>query len=122
MMQYKGYTAHVEYDDDAKIFYGEVVGLKDVITFQGRTVDEIEKSLKDSVDDYLAWCGERGEKPEKAFSGTFNLRIPPDLHARLALQAKTMGMSLNSYITDQLYHLYSKPIKEQGKRQKRLKQ
>lgn len=122
MMQYKGYTGHVEYDDDAKIFHGEVVGLKDVITFQGRTVDEIEKSFKDSVDDYIAWCEERGEKPEKAFSGVFNLRIPPDLHAKLALQAKTMGMSLNSYITDQLYHLYSQPIMEQGRGQKRLKQ
>ena len=122
MMQYKGYTGHVEYDDDAKIFHGEVVGLKDVITFQGKTVDEIEKSFKDSVDDYLAWCEERGEKPEKAFSGTFNLRIPPDLHAKLALQAKTMGMSLNSYIADQLYRLYSQPVKGHGKVRKRLRQ
>ncbi len=122
MMKYKGYTGHVEYDDEAKLFHGEVVGLRDVITFQGRTVDEIEKSFKDSVDDYLSWCEERGEKPERAFSGTFNLRIPPDLHAKLALQAKTMGLSLNSYITDQLYHLYSQPIMDQGKGRKSLRQ
>ena len=106
-MKYKGYIGRVEYDDDAKIFHGEVVGLRDVITFQGTTVAEIEKAFKDSVDDYLSWCKERGEKPEKAFSGTFNLRIPPDLHAKLALQAKTMGLSLNSFITDQLYHVYA---------------
>ena len=93
-MKYKGYIGRVEYDDDAKIFHGEVVGLRDVITFQGTTVAEIEKAFKDSVD-------------EKAFSGTFNLRIPPDLHAKLALQAKTMGLSLNSFITDQLYHVYA---------------
>lgn len=106
-MKYKGYVARVEYDDDAKIFHGEVIGLRDVITFQGKTVEEIEKAFKDSVDDYLAWCKERGEKPEKAFSGIFNLRIPPDLHALLAFRAKMMGVSLNSFITNQLYHVYS---------------
>lgn len=118
-MRYKGYEGHVEYDDDAKIFHGEVVGLRDVVTFQGQTVHEIEKSFKDSVDDYLAWCEERGEKPEKAFSGTFNLRIPPDLHAKLAFQAKAMGLSLNSYITDQLYHLYLRHIDGSGSTKKR---
>ena len=91
MMKYKGYIGHVTYDDDAKI-----------ITFQGMAVDELEKAFRESVDDYLVWCKERGEKPEKTFSGTFNLRIPPDLHAQLALQAKAVGTSLNSYITQTL--------------------
>ena len=102
MMKYKGYIGHVEYDDDAKIFHGEVVGLKDIITFQGKSVDELEQAFKDSVNDYLAWCKERGEKPEKTFSGTFNLRIPPDLHAKIALQAQMAGLSLNSYVTERL--------------------
>ncbi len=102
MMHYKGYLGHVEYDDEAKIFHGEVVGLKDIITFQGKSVKELEKAFHDSVDDYLTWCKERGEKPEKTFSGTFNLRVPPELHAKLAFQAKTIGMSLNSYITEKL--------------------
>ena len=122
-MKYKGYIGRVEYDDEAKIFHGEVDGLRDVITFQGKTVDELEQAFKDSVDDYLSWCKERGERPEKAFSGTFNLRIPPDLHARLAFQAKTMGLSLNSYITDQLYHANtSQQIQEmtRGRRRMRL--
>jgi predicted HicB family RNase H-like nuclease len=65
MMKYKGYTGHVEYDDEAKIFHGEVLGIKDVVTFQGTTVDEIEQAFKDSVDDYLAFCMERGEEPDK---------------------------------------------------------
>jgi len=104
MMKYKGYIGHVEYDDDAKIFHGEVVGLSDIITFQGRSVDELEQAFKGSVDDYLNWCKERGEKPEKTFSGTFNLRIPPELHAKLAYQAKNMGISLNTFVTEQLRH------------------
>lgn len=102
MMKYKGYLGHVEYDDEAKIFHGEVVGLKDIITFQGKTVEELEQAFKDSIEDYLAWCKKRGEKPEKTFSGTFNLRIPPELHAKLAIQAKTIGVSLNSYIAQTL--------------------
>jgi predicted HicB family RNase H-like nuclease len=102
MMKYKGYIGHVEYDDEAKIFHGEVVGLKDIITFQGSSVEELEEAFKDSVEDYLAWCKKRKEKPEKTFSGTFNLRIPPGLHARLALQAKSMGVSLNSFIAQTL--------------------
>lgn len=102
MMKYKGFLGHVEYDDDAKIFHGEIVGLKDVITFQGKTVEELEKAFRDSVEDYLAWCSERGEPPEKTFSGTFNLRIPPELHAKLSVQAKSLGLSLNSYVTEKL--------------------
>lgn len=104
-MKYKGYFGHVQYDDEAKIFHGEVVGLRDIITFQGTSVDELEQAFKDSVEDYLAWCRERGEKPEKTFSGTFNLRISPELHAKLAFQAKTMGLSLNSYVSTKLREL-----------------
>ncbi|HEX4839772.1 MAG TPA: type II toxin-antitoxin system HicB family antitoxin [Rhabdochlamydiaceae bacterium] len=102
MMKYKGYIGHVEFDDEAKIFHGEVVGLRDIITFQGSSVDELEQAFKDSVDDYLAWCKKRGEKPEKTFSGTFNLRIPPELHAKLVVHAKSLGVSLNVFITQTL--------------------
>ena len=71
MMKYKGYIGHVEYDDEAKIFHGEVVGLRDIITFQGKSVEELEQAFKDSINDYLAWCKERGERPEKTFFGSF---------------------------------------------------
>ncbi len=101
-MKYKEYTGHVIYDDEAKIFHGEVLGIKDVITFQGTTVEELEQAFKDSVEDYLAFCAERGEKPEKPFSGKFNLRIPPELHAKLSIVAQTHGESLNRFITKTL--------------------
>lgn len=102
MMNYKGYVGHVEYDNEVKIFHGEVIGLNDIITFQGKSVEELEEAFKTSVDDYLNWCKERDEKPEKTFSGTFNLRIPPELHAKLAYQAKKLGLSLNAYVTERL--------------------
>ena len=68
-MSYKGYEALVSYDEDAELFHGEVINLRDVITFQGRSVDELKKALEDSVEDYLAFCAERGEAPEKPYSG-----------------------------------------------------
>ena len=91
MMKYKGYIGHVEYDDGAKIFHGEVVGFSDIITFQGKSVDELEEAFKDSVDDYLKWCREHGEKPEKTFSGTFNLRIPPRASCKTGVPGKNYG-------------------------------
>ena len=62
MMQYKGYLGHAEYDNDAKIFHGEVAGLSDIITFQAKSVDELETAFKDSVDEYLHWCESQGER------------------------------------------------------------
>jgi predicted HicB family RNase H-like nuclease len=102
MMKYKGYRGQVEYDAKAKIFHGEVIGLKDIITFQGTNAQEIEKAFKDSIDDYLAWCKERGEKPEKSFSGNIRVRMQPDLHAHLALEAARLGISLNDLINEKL--------------------
>lgn len=102
MMKYKGYLGHVVYDDEAKLFHGDVLGLKDVITFQGTTVKEIEQAFKDSIDDYLAWCKERGEKPEKTYSGKFTLRMSPDLHAHLAIEATQRNMSITDVVLEKL--------------------
>jgi len=98
MIKYKGYFGEVQYDSDAKIFHGEVIGLKDVITFQAKTVEGLEKAFKDSINDYLEWCNERGEKPEKTYSGKIHLRMNPELHAQLALEAVKKRISLNDLI------------------------
>ena len=70
LMSYKGYEAFVQYDEDAEIFHGEVMNLRDVITFQGSSVKELKQALAESVDDYLAFCKERREEPEKPYSGS----------------------------------------------------
>ena len=97
-MQYKGYTGKVEFDDDGDIFHGEVIGLRDVITFQGKTVDEVKQAFCESVDDYLAFCAKRGEEPEKPFTGRFMLRLTPDLHRKVFIAARQSGASLNAWI------------------------
>ena len=105
MMKYKGYYGEVTYDDEAKLFHGELVGMRAVITFQGTTVDELESAFRDSVKDYLDWCKKRKKTPEKPFSGKFNLRLSRELHARLAYNAKKENMSLNSYLNNTLDRL-----------------
>jgi len=98
MMEYRGYLGTVEYDAEAKIFHGDVINTRDVITFQGTTVDEIERAFKESIDDYVAWCESEGVEPEKPYSGRFNVRLPPQLHRQVAILAKKRQMSLNSFV------------------------
>ena len=104
MMEYKGYIGHVEFDDEADIFHGEVINTRDVITFQGKTVDEIKQAFRDSVEDYLDYCAKLGQTPEKPFTGKFMLRIPPDLHRKVYVAAKQSGESINAWIKEQLTH------------------
>lgn len=102
MMEYKGYIGKVELDDDEGVFHGEVVNTRDVITFQGGNVKELRKAFRDSVDDYLDFCQERGEEPDKPYSGQFVLRVGPDLHRKISNAASLAGKSLNAWASEKL--------------------
>ena len=102
MMEYKGYIGKVEFDDEAEIFHGEIINTRDVITFQGKSVAELTKAFRDSVIDYLEFCKQRGEAPEKPFSGQFVTRIPPELHRQVNVAAVISGKSLNAWVVEQL--------------------
>ncbi len=101
-MKYKDYEALVKFDDETEIFYGEVTNTRDVITFQGSSVEELKKAFEDSVEDYLEFCRTRKEEPERPFSGNVVLHISPELHHRLYKKAKLKGKSLNSLIEESL--------------------
>ena len=98
IMHCKGYKAVVEYNEDAELFHGEVIDMRDVVTFQGRSVDELKKAFSDSIDDYLVFCAERGEEPEKPYSGQFVVRVEPVLHRAVVSAAKRAGISLNKWV------------------------
>ncbi len=102
MLKYKNYTGMVEYDAEGKIFTGEVLGLRDVITFEGRTPEELEESFRQAVDFYLELCARDGVEPQKPFSGRFNLRIDPELHRQIAERAALAGESLNGWVAEVL--------------------
>lgn len=101
-MNYKGYFGTAEFDDEAKIFHGEVEGLRDVVTYQGRTVDELVQAFHDSIDDYLEFCSKRGEAPEKPVSGKLLLRLPTAVHRYVLGAAKSEGVSINAYIVGKI--------------------
>jgi len=96
---YKGYVGRAEFDSDADLFHGEVLGTRDVITFQGTRGSELTKEFKASVDDYLDFCKQRGESPEKPASGKFVVRVAPDIHRNLVAMANLQGVSLNQLVT-----------------------
>ncbi|HIE03118.1 MAG TPA: type II toxin-antitoxin system HicB family antitoxin [Thiotrichaceae bacterium] len=77
MLNDKGYMGQVEFDDKVDIFHGEVINTRAVITFQGRTVQEIKAAFRDSIEDYLEFCAELGEEPEKPYYGELRLKLPP---------------------------------------------
>lgn len=98
MIEYKGYTGLVEFDPELRIFAGYVVDLKDEIYFEGTSVKSLEESLRRAVDHYLSVCKQRGEDPEKPFSGKLNVRLGSDLHRAAAIAAASEGESLNNWL------------------------
>ena len=96
MLKYKGYAGTVEADDGA--FAGRVIGLRDVITFEGDSYAEVEAAFRDSIDDYLSFCAARGEAPDRPYSGKIPLRVEPELHRTAAIRAQAEGFSLNQWI------------------------
>jgi predicted HicB family RNase H-like nuclease len=97
-MKYKGYVGVVELEEGSDVLFGRVIGLRDVITFQGESVAAVTQAFHDSVDDYLEFCAEQGKDPEKPYSGHFMLRLSPRLHRQLANLAVTRSISLNALV------------------------
>jgi predicted HicB family RNase H-like nuclease len=102
MMEYKGYIGRVEIDEEDGLLHGEIINIRDVVTFEGRSVEEVRQAFRDSVEDYLAFCAERGEEPEKPLSGRFVLRVPPELHRKVYIKARLADKSLNAWVTEVL--------------------
>jgi predicted HicB family RNase H-like nuclease len=102
---YNGYRGHAEYDSEAGLWHGEVAGLRDVVTFQGKTIEELSGAFVKSVDDYHEFCKSRGEQPERPYSGRFVVRIPPEVHAKISTIAEATGVSLNELVATRLEEL-----------------
>ena len=97
VLDYKGYKARVEFDDDDGCFIGHIAGINDVIGFHGESVAEIKAAFIKAVDDYLATCSAVGKPAEKPYSGKVMFRFSPETHARAALRASLEGKSLNQW-------------------------
>ncbi|WP_218963847.1 type II toxin-antitoxin system HicB family antitoxin [Nostoc linckia] len=109
-MTYKGYTASLEVDVEAGIIFGQVLDINDVITFKAKTVDEARQEFQNSVDDYLAFCEELGEEPDKPFSGKLPFRTTPEHHRKIFIAAKKAGKSINAWMDEILTSAADKVI------------
>ena len=105
MMEYKGYVGRVDFDEDNQTLYGEIIGTRDVITFEAESARDARKEFEKSVDEYLKFCEERGRKPEKPFSGQFITRADPELHRKAFMLSSLSGLSLNAWIVKNLREL-----------------
>lgn len=97
-MTHKGYIGTVRYSEEDEVFHGKIEAINDLIMFEGTSVKELKKAFHGAVDDYLETCKEMGRAPQKPFKGSFNVRIPSDLHRKAVERATRMGVSLNQLV------------------------
>lgn len=101
-MTHDGYIAEIGLDEATGLFSGIVLNTRATLHFAGRTVDELKAAFSDTIEDYRDWCRAEGKQLEKPYSGTLSLRIPPDLHRRVATKAALEGKSINTVIGEAL--------------------
>ena len=97
-LSYKDYIGTVSYSSDDELFYGKLEHINDLITFESENAHDLKKAFEEAVDDYIAFCKEKGVEPEKPFKGSFNVRVKPYLHKQAYLKALKSGMTLNKFI------------------------
>ncbi len=103
MMEYKGFAAGpIDLDPENNTFSGIVAGLRDVIHFEGSTAKELARAFRESIDSYLKFCNETGQKPDRPFNGKILVRTEPELHRKAALRAAIEGVSLSRWISRQI--------------------
>ena len=97
-LNYKGYIGSVSFSEKDNVFFGKVEGIDGLVNFEGESVKELTDAFHEAVDDYLAYCKEEGIEPHKSYSGSLNVRLTPEMHSRVAVLAKKMGISINAFI------------------------
>lgn len=101
-LEYKGFKAKVEFSADDDVFFGRLIGIRDIVTFEGQTVEQLKESFKEAVDFHIEVCEKTGEELRKHYSGKVFLRLPSELHARIAETAEASGKSINEWGKDVL--------------------
>ncbi|MBS1524492.1 MAG: type II toxin-antitoxin system HicB family antitoxin [Bacteroidetes bacterium] len=98
ILQHQQYYASVHFSTDDEVFYGRILGINDLVSFEGASVKELKKSFREAVEDYIATCKTIGKEPEKTYKGTFNVRVSVDLHKEAAHFAAVHDITLNEFV------------------------
>ena len=113
-LKYKGYIGSVAYSEPDKVFYGKLEGIDDLVNYEGESVQELTSAFHEAVEDYLIFCEEHNCKPEKSYSGAFNVRVAACLHRGIANLAAEAGISINAFVKRALAEAVKHPWEEPG--------
>jgi predicted HicB family RNase H-like nuclease len=97
-MRHKGFIGSIHYSPEDECFHGRIEGIDDLVSFEGRSVDELKKNFKEAVEDYLELCRTTGKGLARSYKGSFNVRVSPDLHRRAVRKSISEGISLNRLV------------------------
>jgi predicted HicB family RNase H-like nuclease len=100
LLSYKNYNGTVEYSKEDGCLFGKVVGIKSLLSYEGKSIQELEQDFQTVIDEYIADCEERGVQPEQPYKGSFNVRISPELHRTIAIYAMEHGKTLNAAVEE----------------------
>lgn len=98
LLTYKGYYGSAHYSAADEVFYGKLEGIDDLVNYEGSSVKELIKAFNEAVEDYLETCKEIGKEPNKTYKGSFNVRIPTELHRNASIFAASKDISLNDFV------------------------
>lgn len=121
ILEYKGYHTKVEFDSEECVLRGKIEGINDLVNFECEDIKRVEKEFHEAVDDYLEFCKEVGKEPDKEYKGTFNVRINPELHKRLANMAMKNGDTLNTTVEKAIQEYVSEERKTEKYLQNTIK-
>ncbi len=103
-LKYKDFVGVVGYSAEDEVFHGKIEGIDGLVTFESENSKDLKKAFEEAVDDYVIFCNEKGINPYKSFTGTFNVRVKPELHKKAYQRALLRGVSLNQVVSDALSH------------------
>jgi predicted HicB family RNase H-like nuclease len=103
-LKYKDFVGVVGYSAEDEVFHGKIEGIDGLVTFEAENSKDLKKAFEEAVDDYIVFCNGKGINPYKSFTGTFNVRVKPDLHKRAYQRALQRGISLNQVVSEALAH------------------
>ncbi len=98
ILQYKGYYANIHFSAEDEVFYGQLIGINDLVNFEAESVKKLKKAFTEAVEDYLSTCKEINKAPDKTYKGSFNVRIPSELHRQAAIFAAIKKVTLNDFV------------------------
>ncbi|MEE1155146.1 MAG: type II toxin-antitoxin system HicB family antitoxin [Acutalibacteraceae bacterium] len=112
LLEYNGYHAKIEMSIEDEIFVGSVLGIDDSLNFYGNTMAELKEAFEVCIDDYIQMCEHFGKKPEKEYSGSFNVRVGAELHKKIDIASQEQGISINQFIINTLSNSFNNKERE----------